>query len=318
MFHGLTTLINSQSVRNNLIKSEFMKKSKAVIGKIIGIILSILLIATLIGGTPSSISANSEGAIKSRNSHLMSENLELKRKYSELESKLKEMEKLTEKIYVEDNALYAQILGVDFDTTDFHQYRNDSAMMVFNIHDSVFHSVDERARYASEMLALQLEKLQATSHRFKNNKNAILYYPTISPIKTDDFIEVSSPYGWRMHPIDKVEKFHDGIDISARVGSEVYSTAQGTVVKIMYSKYGYGNRVVIKHAYGFETLYAHLGVIKVRRGQWVRKNQLIGTVGNTGKSTGPHLHYEIHKNNATRDPLGYFYTSITEEYLAMK
>jgi murein DD-endopeptidase MepM/ murein hydrolase activator NlpD len=86
----------------------------------------------------------------------------------------------------------------------------------------------------------------------------------------------------------------------------------------MYSKYGYGNRVVIKHAYGFETLYAHLDVINVKRGQWVRKNQLIGTVGNTGKSTGAHLHYEIHKNGETRDPLGYFYTSIAEEYLAMK
>jgi murein DD-endopeptidase MepM/ murein hydrolase activator NlpD len=295
-----------------------MKKSMTVIGKIVTIMLSTLVITILIGGSPSSISANNDGAIRSTNSQLISENLELKRKYSELEMKLREMEELTEKIYKEDNALYSQILGVDFDTTDFHHYRNDSAIMVFRIHDSVFHTVNDRARYASEMLALQLEKLQATSHRFKNNKNAILYYPTISPIKADDFIELSSPYGWRTHPIDRVERFHEGVDISARVGSDVHATAQGTVVKVMYSKYGYGNRVVIQHAYGFETLYSHLGDIKVRKGQWVRKNQLIGTVGNTGKSTGPHLHYEIHKNGATRDPLGYFYTSITEQYLAMK
>jgi murein DD-endopeptidase MepM/ murein hydrolase activator NlpD len=294
-----------------------MKKSKTFIGKTMVLIL-LMTVFILIGGRPSSINANNQGIIQSINSQMMSENQELKRKYSELEHKLREMEEIAEKIHVEDNMLYAQILGVDFDTTGFHQYRNDSAMTVFNVYDTVFHSVNKRARYASEMLALQLKKLEATSHRFKNNKNAILYYPTISPIKTDDFIELSSPYGWRMHPIDKVERFHDGIDISARVGSKVYATAQGRVVKIMYSKYGYGNRIVIRHAYGFETLYAHLGVIRVKSGQWVNKNQLIGTVGNTGKSTGPHLHYEIHKNGETRDPLGYFYTSITEEYLAMK
>jgi len=295
-----------------------------VIGKIVSVILLMLVISILIGGSPSSMSANN-GAIRSTNSQLILENLEHKRKYSELEMKyselemkLSEMEELTEKIYEEDNVLYSQILGVDYDTTDFHHYRNDSATMVFKIHDSVFHAVNDRARYASEMLALQLEKLQATSHRFKNNKNAILYYPTISPIKTDDFIELSSPYGWRIHPIDRVERFHEGVDISARVGSKVRATAQGTVIKVMYSKYGYGNRIVIRHDYGFETLYSHLDDIKVKKGQWVRKNQLVGTVGNTGKSTGPHLHYEIHKNGETRDPLGYFYSNITEEYLAMK
>ena len=163
----------------------------------------------------------------------------------------------------------------------------------------------------------ELNKLQETSHLFKDNKNAILYYPTIAPVKTQDFIYVSSPYGMREHPTLKKELFHEGIDISAYVGSKVYSTAQGRVVKIMYSKYGYGNRILIKHAYGFETLYAHLGQIKVKKGQWVRKNQLIGTVGNTGRSTGSHLHYEIRKNGEPRDPLGYFYTHITDELLAM-
>ena len=128
---------------------------------------------------------------------------------------------------------------------------------------------------------------------------------------------MSSPYGWREHPTEKQVLFHEGIDISANVGSQVFSTAQGRVVKIMYSKYGYGNRILIKHAYGFETLYAHLGVIHVKKGQWVNKNQLIGSVGNTGRSTGPHLHYEIHKNGEPRDPLGYFYTHITDELLAM-
>ena len=294
-----------------------MKKSKTIIGKAIIIIIAIIVTASLIGGTPSSISANSEGAVRNRNSHLISENLELKRKYSELEQKLSEMEDVAKKIHEYDNMLYAQILGVDFDTTEYYLYRNDSALEVFNLYDTIFESVDNRALYASEMLATELERIQNASELFKKNKSAIKYYPTISPIKTIDFIELSSPYGWRMHPIDKQMAFHDGIDISANVGTEIYSTAQGTVIDVSYSKYGYGNKIVIRHAYGFETLYAHLDIIKVKKGQWVKKNQLIGTVGNTGKSTGPHLHYEIHKYGETRDPLGYFYTDITNEFLAM-
>lgn len=275
-------------------------------------------ISALFNGSPPEINANSDGVIHNRNSRLINENIELKREYSELTKKLEEMEKLTEKIYKYDNILYAQVLGVDFDTTDFNDYRNDSAAMIFNLHDSIFKFVDDRARYASEMLALQLEKLQATSNTFKNNKNAILYYPTISPIKTSEFIRLSSPYGWRTHPIDDMELFHEGVDISANIGAHVYSTAQGRVVKILYSKYGYGNRILIKHTYGFETLYAHLDIVKVRKGQWVNKNQLIATVGNTGKSTGSHLHYEIRKNGEPRDPLGYFYTYITDELLAIR
>ena len=287
-----------------------MKKLKIIIG------IMMITIFIFFGSSTSSINASSEDTVRSTNSRLLGENMELKKEYSKLLKKLEQIKITTEEIYNQNNILYSQILGVDFDTMEFDNYRNDSIDIIFRIHNSIFEKVNDRALYASEMLALELERLQATSYRFKNNKNAILYYPTITPIKTSEFICVSSPYGWRNHPIKKKVLFHDGIDISADVGAEVFSTAQGRVVMIMYSKYGYGNRILIKHAYGFETLYAHLGIIKVKKGQWVRKNQLIGVVGNTGGSTGPHLHYEIHKNGETRDPLGYFYTHITNELLA--
>jgi len=295
-----------------------MKKTRIVIARIAFILLVISAIFGVIGGMSSPMNASSEGVIRSRNSQLQHENMELKQKYDELEKKLEKVEAYAEEVQDYDNMLYSQVLGVDYDTTGYWQYRNDSAEFAFDSYDDIFTEVDERAFYAAEMLATQLVKLQETSELFKNNKNAILYYPTIAPVKTKDFIYVSSPYGWREHPIEKKMLFHEGIDISAYEGSNVYSTAQGRVVGIMYSKYGYGNRIVIKHGYGFETLYAHLGDnIKVKKGQWVRKNQLIATVGNTGRSTGPHLHYEIHKNGEPRDPLGYFYTHVTDELLAM-
>jgi len=294
-----------------------MKRTKSVIAKVAFIILLMCAIFGVIGGMSAPMNASSNGI--GINSRLQTENMELKSEMEKMEKKIIEMEAMAMEIRDYNNILYSQMLGVDYDTTDFYRYRNDSAEHVFECYDSMFIEIDDRALYASEMLALELERLQETSPRFKDNKKAILYYPTLSPVKTKDFIYVSSPYGWRQHPIEKKMLFHEGIDISANIGSEVYATAQGRVVAIMYSKYGYGNRVVIKHAYGFETLYAHLGGdIKVKKGQWVNKNQLIATVGNTGRSTGPHLHYEIHKNGEPRDPLGYFYTDITDELLAMQ
>lgn len=291
-----------------------MKKTKSVIVKIAVVVLVISAIFNLLGGLFMPINASTE----TKNMKLQYENMKLRKEYVELQEKLKELEAKAAEIQEYDNMLYSQVLGVDYDTTSFYQYGNDSAIFAFKNADSMFIEVDERALYAAEMLAMQLVKLQDVSIQFKNNKNAINYYPTISPIKTKDFIRISSAYGWREHPIEKQMLFHEGIDISAIIGTPIYSTAQGRVVKVMYSKYSYGNRIVIKHAYGFETLYAHLHTINVKKGQWIRKNQLIGSVGNSGKSTGPHLHYEIHKYGKTCDPLGYFYTHITDELLAMQ
>lgn len=295
-----------------------MKKTKTIITKIAFIILVMFVIFSIGGGISSPMQASNDMIGQTNNLRLQFENIELKKKYIVLEKKLNEMEAVITKIQDFDNILYSQVLGVDFDTTDFYLYENDSIDFIIQYYNSIFRKIDSRAFYAAKMLSTQLVKLQETSHRFKKNKNAILYYPTISPVRTKDFICISSPYGWREHPIEKKVLFHEGVDISANIGSKVYSTAQGRVIKIMYSKYGYGNRIIIRHAYGFETLYAHLNNINVKKGHWVRKNQLIGSVGNTGRSTGPHLHYEIHKNGEPRDPLGYFFTHITDELLTMK
>jgi len=295
-----------------------MKKLKTFVGKLLVICVVIGTILALGNLTTSQTNASDGGIVISRNSFLTQENQQLKQQYEELTMKFAKMEDCINQIRAFDNAIYAQMLGVNFDTTGYYDYYNDTISFALKSRDSIFSLVNDRAFYAAEKLATQLTKLQETSNLFKNNKNAINYYPTISPIKAKDFIEISSPYGYREHPIKEEVLFHEGIDISANVGTSIYSTAQGRVVKIMYSKYGFGNRVVIQHAYGFETLYAHMNMINVKKGQWVNKNQLIGTVGNSGLSTGPHLHYEVHKNGQPRDPLGYFYVSIGEELLASK
>lgn len=287
-----------------------MEKKKSILRNILSF-LGFILLYLIIGG-----SSDNSIVTQELNTHLMRENEKLRNNITLLTTKLEEIEDQITTIGEYDRELYSELLGSNYDTTNFNHFRNRKAREVINQHDSIFNSLDERSIYVAEKLAVQLVKLEKTSKWFQDNKYAMYYYPTISPIKTKDFIMVTSPYGFRKDPFTKKETFHEGIDISANVGSDVYATASGTVDKILYSKYGYGNRIVIKHKYGFETLYAHMGLIKVKRGQHVRKNQLIGTVGNTGKSTGPHLHYEVMKNNEPRDPMGYFYTYLTTELLS--
>lgn len=294
-----------------------MEKSNSFMGKLSIIIFTFMILFGFGNIGTTSLNGSGSDSNSSANLYLMGENFQLRQEYEKLTKRLNEMETYVNKIKKYDNIVYSQLLGVDYDTTGFNNY-NKAISFELRSCDSIFSEVDERTMYAAEMLATELIKLQETSNLFKKNKNAILFYPTISPIKTKDFIEISSPFGYREHPIKGEVLFHEGIDISANIGTEIHATAQGKVISIMYSKYGYGNRVVIQHAYGFETLYAHMDTIRLKKGQWVNKNQIIGTVGNTGLSTGSHLHYEIHKNNQPRDPLGYFYVSIGEELLAIK
>lgn len=126
-------------------------------------------------------------------------------------------------------------------------------------------------------------------------------FPSAVPLEKGNY-SISSNYGIRVHPISDKEKKHHGIDLATARGKYVYSAASGTILNILYSKKGYGTHIIIKHRFGFETLYGHLNKVLVRKGQIVKQHEIIGTVGSTGSSTGSHLHYEILKNMLQIDP----------------
>lgn len=149
----------------------------------------------------------------------------------------------------------------------------------------------------------------------KNKSEMLSCIPAIMPVKDTDIYRISSHYGQRTDPFYKVPKFHGGIDFSGPIGIGIYATGDGTVVSVQRSKNGYGNSVLIDHGYGYKTRYAHLDSFKVKRGDKVKRGQEIGTMGNTGKSTAPHLHYEVIKNNKTVNPINFFFNDLTpEEY----
>ena len=145
----------------------------------------------------------------------------------------------------------------------------------------------------------------------ENRVDMLPYIPAIQPIENRDLTLIASGFGYRIHPIYKIRKMHTGIDFSAPVGTPVFATGAGTVEVAIRSGRGMGNRIIIDHGFGYKTLYAYMDEIRVRSGTEVKRGEAIGTVGDTGLSVAPHLHYEVHLNGEPVNPINYFFLEIT-------
>jgi murein DD-endopeptidase MepM/ murein hydrolase activator NlpD len=142
--------------------------------------------------------------------------------------------------------------------------------------------------------------------------------PSILPISNKDLTRTASGFGLRIHPIYKIVKFHSGMDFTAPFGTEVYASGDGVVVERNSSQRGYGNHVIVDHGFGYQTLYAHLSSFNVRKGQRIKRGDVIGYVGSTGTSLANHLHYEVILNGTKIDPVNFYYEDLTaEEYVRM-
>lgn len=180
--------------------------------------------------------------------------------------------------------------------------------------DLLIETTEKLDRITSQ-LVVQSKSFDEVFEMAKNKAKFLASMPAIQPVSNKDLKRLSSYFGYRMDPFYKVMKFHEGVDFSAPIGTDIYATGDGKVVKITRAKRGYGNSVLIDHGYGYETFYAHCHKILVKKGQVVKRGQIIAKVGNTGKSTAPHLHYEVRKNNKVIDPINFFFNDLTpEEY----
>jgi murein DD-endopeptidase MepM/ murein hydrolase activator NlpD len=158
------------------------------------------------------------------------------------------------------------------------------------------------------------EKSYADIEKMIRNKEKLLAStPAIQPVSNKDLTRVASGFGSRIDPVYKTVKFHAGLDFASPQGTPIYATADGRVTTAGNRGNGFGNYVEINHGYSYETLYGHMVRVKVRVGQMVKRGEVIGWVGSTGKSTGPHLHYEVHKNGRPIDPIYFFYNDLTPE-----
>ena len=176
-------------------------------------------------------------------------------------------------------------------------------------------NTNKKVDQISKQLYIQSKSYDEIIELTKNKAKMLASLPAIQPISNKDLGRMASGYGWRIHPIYKTMKMHTGMDFSAKSGTPIYVTGDGTVSKAENTSTGYGNYVIIDHGYGYKTLYGHMTKYIVARGQKVKRGEVIGYVGSTGTSTGPHLHYEVHKNGEKINPVNFFYNDLTaDEY----
>ena len=164
----------------------------------------------------------------------------------------------------------------------------------------------------NKRLVVQSKSLDEVLDAARDKEEMFRHIPAIQPIANKQLNHMASGYGMRLHPILKIGKMHWGMDFAASTGTPIYATGDARV-KVAGNMGGYGNTVVLDHGYGYETVYAHMSRIKSRQGQSVKRGDIIGYVGNTGLSTGPHLHYEVHKDGEKIDPISFFYDDVSPD-----
>jgi murein DD-endopeptidase MepM/ murein hydrolase activator NlpD len=248
---------------------------------------------------------------------LLQQNYDLKASYSLFQEKIRSLQREMVELEKRDNDVYRAI----FEATPIP----DSARvkeMEMNKEVELVQGMGE-TQLVSDMTA-QLNNLarrtayQEISYKeidgmLKNKEKLLASIPAIQPVSNKDLSRIASGFGYRIDPVYKVAKFHAGLDFAAPQGTPIYATADGVVKEANYNAGGYGNNVVINHGYGYETLYGHMYKIKAKPGDHVKRGEVIGYVGSTGKSTGPHCHYEVHRSGERIDPVYYFSNDLSPE-----
>ncbi|HYO23026.1 MAG TPA: M23 family metallopeptidase, partial [Flavisolibacter sp.] len=177
----------------------------------------------------------------------------------------------------------------------------------------LIYAIDTTIRKLRARIEAQKRSYEEVLKLISNKEQLLAATPAIQPVSNKDLNRIASGFGYRIDPVYKTIKLHAGLDFAAPQGTPIYATADGAVKIAGFSDGGYGNHVVINHGYGYETVYGHMVRIKARSGQRIKRGEIIGYVGSTGKSTGPHCHYEVHKNGQKVDPVYFFYNDLSPQ-----
>lgn len=248
---------------------------------------------------------------------LRQENSRLKQGYLALDERSKKLQQQMEELEKRDNEVYRTIFEANPvpDSIRLKEMAKQKELKLVNsmastdLEESITQSLDK----LSLRISYQDKSYDEIANFIKNKEQLLGATPAIQPVSNGDLKRVASGFGYRIDPVYKTVKFHAGLDFAAPQGTPIYATANGVVNTAGNLGNGFGNHVIINHGYGYETLYGHMFRIKVRSGTRVKRGEIIGWVGNTGKSTGPHCHYEVHKNGRTLDPIYFFYNDLSPE-----
>jgi murein DD-endopeptidase MepM/ murein hydrolase activator NlpD len=245
------------------------------------------------------------------------ENERLQDKYHQLNDQVKAQREQMSELVKRDNEVYRAIFEANPipDSARARALAQEQEiarvenMRSSDLVNSIINSLNSLGHY----ITAQKKSYSEIDNLLKNKEQLLRCTPAIQPVSNKDLTRVASGFGYRIDPIYKTVKLHAGLDFAAPQGTPIYATANGTVTVAGNTGNGYGNHVVINHGYGYETLYGHMVRVKARAGQQIKRGEVIGYVGSTGKSTGPHCHYEVHKNGQKIDPVYFFYNDLSPE-----
>ena len=246
----------------------------------------------------------------------------LKLNYAILNKKMDQLNTVVDAIEDRDNNLYRVYFNKsaipDEERKSGFSVANRYAILEGYDNSELVINTTKRVDILSKELAVQSKSLDEIFKLAKAKNNLLSAIPAIQPVRNENLKRMASGFGYRSDPFTKVKKMHEGMDFTAKTGTPIYATGDGLVAKSDNTASGFGNHIVIRHGFGYETLYAHLSKYKVRAGQRVKRGDVIGYVGSTGRSEGPHLHYEVHKDGKVVNPLNFYYGNISAvEYVAI-
>lgn len=254
---------------------------------------------------------------------LQVQNKELKLQYDLLNSEVSEAGKMLESLQERDDKLYRAILEAEPIPTEIRKGGTGGSEKYRDLLDENLHNEDlilntlSKVDQVKKQMYIQTKSYDELSSLVKEKENMLASIPAIKPLKKGERIHFASGFGMRIHPIYKIRKMHTGCDFSAPKGTPVHASGDGVVLRAEWSG-GYGRMVEIDHGYGYVTRYAHLSAFKCRRGQKIKRGDLIGKVGNTGSSVSSHLHYEVLHKGKHINPINFFQNDLSpEEYEKM-
>ena len=246
---------------------------------------------------------------------LESDKEELENKFVHVEDRLNDVELMLDNLKERDINSYRIITGADELPPNFHAIGGHEPYGDLNSDSKeLIQSVLNKMDSVEAKMVTQTHSYDDILNMAKKREDMMLSIPAITPVSLGNpKVRVASGFGVRFHPILKVWKHHKGIDFAGPLKIDVYATGDGVIKAVKSSFGGYGNQVIIDHGFGYETRYAHLSAHKVKKGDKVKRGQVIGLLGNSGRSTGPHVHYEVIYRGVPKNPVHYFFQNTSEE-----
>ena len=245
------------------------------------------------------------------------QNEKIKEDYVLLNTKVQTIQQQIADLEKRDNHVYREIFEAnpvpDSARAKIMEKQEEVKLVESMENNDLAYSIAATLNNLANRIKFQQKSYDDIENMIRNKEQLLACTPAIQPVSNKDLSRIASGFGYRVDPVYKTTRFHAGLDFAAPQGTPIYATADGRIETAGNTGNGYGVHVVIDHGFGYETLYGHMVRVKVRSGQKIKRGEIIGWVGSTGKSTGPHCHYEVHKNGTHVDPVYFFYNDLTPE-----